>query len=153
MHSAVDFPTRVTKNSSTATDNIFIDKVKNSNYSTEPFINGLSDHDVQILVLHNIIIQYEEAQPTVKRQINEITIAQFKLNLSYEDWLNTFNEEDVDSSFNKFLNVCLTIFYHSFPLKKYYNNCTKQAWLTKGIKISCQCKRDLYILCKGTKTP
>ena len=78
LHSAVDFPTRVTKNSSRAIDNIFIDKVKNSNYSIEPFICGLSDHDVQILVLHNIIIQYEEAQPTVKRQINEITISYSK---------------------------------------------------------------------------
>ena len=71
LHSAVDFPTGVTKNSSTA-----IDKVKNSNYSIEPFING-SDNEAQILVLHNINIRYQKAQPTVKRQINEITIAQF----------------------------------------------------------------------------
>ncbi len=84
MHSAVDFPTGVTKNSSTAIDNIFIDKVKNSNYSIEPFINGLSDNEAQILVLHNINIWYQKAQPTVKRKINEITIAQFKLNLSYD---------------------------------------------------------------------
>ena len=77
LHSAVDFPTGVTKNSSTAIDNIFIDKVKNSNYSIEPFINGLSDNEAQILVLHNINIRYQKAQPTVKRQINEITIAQF----------------------------------------------------------------------------
>ena len=44
----------------------------------------------------------------------------------------------------------LGIIYHSFPLKKYYNNCTKQALVTKGIKIFCQHKRELYILCKGT---
>ena len=96
LHSAVDFPTKVTKNSSTAIDNIFIDKFKNSDYSIEPFINGLSDHEAQILVLHNINIWYQKFQPTVKRQINEITVAQFKLNLSYENWLDTFNEEDVD---------------------------------------------------------
>jgi len=130
--------------------NIFINKVKNSNYSIESFINGLSDHDAQILVLHNTNIQCPKAQPTIKRQINGTTIAQFKLSLSDENWLDTFSEEDMDSSFNNFLNVYLRHYYHSFPLKKYCDNYTKQGWLTKGIKISCQQKRDLYILCKGT---
>jgi len=37
----------------------------------------------------------------------------------------TFTEEDVDNNFN-------------------HNNHTKNPWLTKGIKISCQRKRDLY---------
>ena len=55
LHSAVNFPTRITKNSSTAIDNIFINKVKHSNYCIESFINGLSDHDAQILVLHNTV--------------------------------------------------------------------------------------------------
>lgn len=89
------------------------------------FYNGLSDPDAQILVLRNINIQYQKVQHTVKRQINEITMAQFKLNLIYENWLDTINEEDVDWSFDKFLNVYLRIFYHIFPLKKYYNSCTK----------------------------
>jgi hypothetical protein len=56
----------------------------------------------------------------------------------------------MNSRFNNFLNKYLRIFYHSFPLKKYYNKYTKQGWLTKGFKISSQHKRDLYILCKGT---
>ena len=30
------------------------------------------------------------------------------------------------------------------------NKHSKQGWLTKGIKISCQHKRDLYMLCKDT---
>jgi len=32
-------------------------------------------------------------------------------------------------------------------------NYNKKAWLTKGIKISCQQKRDLYILYKTTSNP
>jgi exonuclease III len=51
LHSAVNFPTRVTKHSSTAIDNIFMNTATNSNYSIESFINGLSDHDAQILIL------------------------------------------------------------------------------------------------------
>ena len=50
----VNFPNRITKNTSTAIDNIFIDKTKKSDYTVEPIINGSSDHDAQELVLHNI---------------------------------------------------------------------------------------------------
>ena len=138
LSTAVDFPTRITKNTSTATDNIFIDKTKNSDYTIEPIINSLSDHDVQELVLHNIKIINQKPQFTVNRLINNTTIAQFKLNLSYESWTDTFTEEDVDTNFKNFLNTYLRHFYHSFPYKKVYINHNKKAWITKGIKISCQ---------------
>jgi len=45
LSTAVDFPTRITKYNSTAIDNIFIDKTKNCDYTIEPIINGLLDHD------------------------------------------------------------------------------------------------------------
>jgi len=37
-------------------DNIFINKLKNENYSVYSLINGLSDHDAQVLSLSNIIV-------------------------------------------------------------------------------------------------
>jgi len=37
-------------------DNIFINKFKNENYSVYPLINGLSDHDAQVLSLFNIFL-------------------------------------------------------------------------------------------------
>jgi len=150
LSTAVNFPTRITKNTSTAIDNIFIDKTKNSDYTVESIINGLSDHDAQELVLHNTKIINQKPQFTVKRLINNNTIVQFKLNLSYENWSDTFTEDDVDTKFKNFLNVYLRNFYHSFPYKKVHINHNKKAWLTKGIKISCQRKRDLYKLYKTT---
>ena len=119
LSTIVDFSTRVTTNTSTSIDNIFIDKTKNSDYTVEPIINGLSDHDAQELVLHNIKITNRKTQFSVKRPINNTTIAQFKLNLSYENWSDTFTEEDVNISFKNFLNVYLRNFYYSFPYKKY----------------------------------
>jgi hypothetical protein len=101
LSTAVNFPTRITKNTSTAIDNIFIDKTNNSNYTIEPIINGLSDHNAQELVLQNIKIINQETQFTVKWLINNTTIAQFKLNLSYEGWSDTFTE-DVDSNLKNF---------------------------------------------------
>jgi hypothetical protein len=46
-------PTRITNTSFTAIDNIFVDK--RSNYTIKPQINGLSDHDAQILTLKDLV--------------------------------------------------------------------------------------------------
>jgi len=116
LYSTVDFPTRISNCSSTAIDNIFIDKFKNTNFTIKPLLNGLSDHDAQILILRDIKIQNLKAHHYTKRLINEFTISEFILNLSYESWDEIFTEENVDSVFNSSLNAYLRIFYHSFPL-------------------------------------
>ena len=45
----VNFPTRVQNNCSSAIDNIHIDKSKLENYSVKPLINGLSEHEAQLI--------------------------------------------------------------------------------------------------------
>ena len=125
-----------------------MDKGKNSKYSISPIYNGLSDHDAQLLVLHDKI-----PHSTIIRQINENTIAQFKLNLSYENWFETFTEEYIDTNFKNFLNTYLRIFNSTFPYKRIYPNRNRNAWITKGIKISCKRKEALYILSKNTQNP
>ena len=122
LSTVVDFPTRITENPSTAIDNIFIDKIKNRDYTVKPIINGLPDHDAQELVLHNVQIINRKTQFIVNRLINDITITQFKLNLSYENWSDTFTEEDVDTNFRNFLSTYLRNFYHGFPYKKVHIN-------------------------------
>ena len=150
LHSAVNFPTRISNSSSTIIDNIFIDKMKNKYHTTIPISNGLSDHDGQLIQLHDINIPIQQTNSISKRIINEATIVQFKTNLSYESWFNVFNNEDVDSSYN-FLSTYLRIYLNSFPSKKVYiNNNNNKVWLTKGIRISCQRKRDFYLICKHT---
>jgi exonuclease III len=89
LHSAVTFPTRISNNSSTSIDNIFIDKTKNADYSIIPISNGLSDHDAQVILLHNTDIPTQQVKHVSMRRINETTLAQFKLNLSYESWYST----------------------------------------------------------------
>jgi len=101
------------------TDNISIDKFKTTNFTINPLPNWLLDHDAQILILHNTKIQNLKAHHYIKRLINEFTISEFKLNLSYESWDEIFTENNVDLIFNSFLNTYLRTFHHSFPLKKH----------------------------------
>jgi exonuclease III len=51
----VIFATRIQNNSSTAIDNIFVDSIRLNSSSTSPIINGLTDHDAQLLTVNNIV--------------------------------------------------------------------------------------------------
>ena len=54
---------------------------------------------------------------------------------------------------NSFLSTYLRIFYHNFPLKKLCHNQYNKAWITTGVTVTSQHKRDLYLLCRSTKDP
>jgi len=150
LYGVVDFPTRITESSSTAIDNFFINKGKNAKYTISPIYNGLSDHDAQLLVLHDVLINNQFPHSTIIRLINDSTIAQFKLKLSYENWTETFTEDNIDINFKNFINTYLRIFNCTFPYKRIYPNRNRNAWITKGIKISSKRKQALYILSKNT---
>jgi hypothetical protein len=117
LHSVVDFPTRITSSSCTAIDNIFLNKHINLDFAIQSCPSGLSDHDAQILTLNDLKIHKPPTHHFTRRVINDSTIFEFQLNLSYESWGNVFNGDDVDTIFNNFLNTYLRIFYHTFPLK------------------------------------
>jgi len=98
----VPFPTRKSKASTTAIDNIFVTRTKN--YNITPHINGLSDHEAQIITVENMVPIKQTNKITTKRDINEQSILEFQLLLSYENWEDIFMEDDANTSFNKFLN-------------------------------------------------
>jgi exonuclease III len=68
----VYFPTRILNNSVTLIDNIFIDR---RNYTIKSCINGLSDHDAQLITLNNFSLQVSDIEHTYIRNINKHTIS------------------------------------------------------------------------------
>jgi hypothetical protein len=114
----VTFPTHKTKASTMAIDNIFITRTKN--YFINPHINGLSDHEAQIILIETSAPKKQINNITTKRNINDQSIMEFQLLLSFENWEEIFMEDDANISFNKFLNTYLRIF-HSCFIKKHTN--------------------------------
>ena len=146
LSSSVQFLTRICNNSISLIDNIFINTAKFSNFSIYPMINGMSNHDAQIIVLHDITMGNDSSHFYLIREINETSVLDFNLKLSYEFWDDVFSYDDINLSFNNFLNTYLRIFYSSFTIKKIYHSSHTKAWLTKGIKISCRNKRKLFLI-------
>jgi hypothetical protein len=140
----VDFITRITNISSTLIDNIFIDG--RNIYTVKSHINGLSDHDGQLLKLDNFILPDSSNGPNFTRIINDHSSAEFQYLLSFEQWEDVFGTNDIDTMFNNFLNTYLRCFYATYVKKNISNNTrSHNGWITHGIKISCRRKRELYI--------
>jgi len=48
-------------------------------------------------VFKNVIIPNQASETYLIRNINRFTIADFQIQLSYENWENVFSEEDVNT--------------------------------------------------------
>ena len=108
----VHFPTRITDTSFSTIDNIFVNK--NSNYSINPYINGLSRHDAQVLTLDYLCQPTRPTKTTYVRNMNKQNITDFQLLLSWELWQDAFEADNVNSKFKNFLNTYLRCYHSSF---------------------------------------
>ena len=101
-------------------DNIITNKFKNENYSIQSLINGLSDHDAQVLSLSDIIVPDDRNELYSYRKISTHALNEFQTILSYEAWENVFsnNDDDTNTNFNNFLNPFLRTLMLVFPKKE-----------------------------------
>jgi hypothetical protein len=116
LTSTKHFPNRIVDKAIFMIDNIFIDVSRN--YTIKPYINGLSDHDAQILTISNFYVPIINVNPYYIRGINKNAIAEFQLQLNWENWDDIFGKNDVNLMFNSFLNIYLRYYYSSFRKKK-----------------------------------
>ena len=82
-------------------DNIFINKLKNANYSVYSLINGLSDNDAQVLSLSDITVPDDRNELYSYREISTHSLNEFQTSLSNEAWENVFSGNDTNTTFNK----------------------------------------------------
>jgi hypothetical protein len=146
----ITFPTRIEGNTSTLIDNIFMNVMQHEGYLTYVMSNGLSDHEGQFLILKATSSVIKGNYTYYTRTLNKDNIYDFQMRLSYESWGSVFNNSDINSSFNNFLNIFLRYFYSSFPLHQRSKQKPK-SWITPGIIVSSKRKRELYLEVKRTK--
>jgi tyrosyl-tRNA synthetase len=135
LRDTIYLPTRITKNSATLIDNIFIDKRRR--YNVKPYINGLSDHDAQLITLKNSKIPNNIIDSISTRNINKNNILEFQMLLSGEQRDNIFRNKVVNNKFNNFHNTYLRCFNTCFPKKEIKYNNNNKMWITKVIRTSC----------------
>jgi hypothetical protein len=106
------------------------------------------------LPIKDINLQSQGHYVYITRNINNYSINEFKISLSYETGDCVFglnNNPDVDTLFNSFLNNYLRIFHNHFPQRKFIKRHNHNPWITHGIKISCKHKRLLYLCTRNSE--
>jgi hypothetical protein len=62
-------------------------------------VNGLSDHDDQLISINNVNVTKWTQKRFYKYDINKNTIAEFQLRLSWEQWDDIFENTYVNNMF------------------------------------------------------
>jgi hypothetical protein len=130
-----------------------IDTASIGKYDIYPYVNGISDHVAQVLILHKVKKQEKGYHTYMKWKINKDTVIDFKLQLSHETWEPIFDENDVNNNFNLLLNIFLRIYYSSFPLILYKCIKKNKSWITPGIIKSCKRKREICNELRNNNNP
>jgi hypothetical protein len=150
LFSTVDFPTRIQKLSKSAIDNIFIDYSRLGAFKATPIFNGLSDHDNQFILIYDIMLSSSLQNHWKIRGTDKFSLVDFNYKLSFEIWSEVFEGNDVNTTFNSFLNTFLRHAYATFPKSSAkLHNINNNKWITSSIKTKVML-RDIYTLLVGT---
>ena len=132
-------PTRITQQSATLIDNIYISEMLQRNFDSAIIINDMSDHLPAVALLKQT--KYTDKSPIEfqRRKLNEEKISKINQKLHNVDWNGNLNSTDCNENFNKFCNLLQTNMDEVSPLvhirisgKQRYS----EPWMMPGIEIS-----------------
>ena len=79
--------------------------IKISTYTVLPLLNGLSDHDAQMLTIKDLNSQVQDYYIYTARDINEYSINEFRTKISYETWDFVFSVSKITLMLTPYLNL------------------------------------------------
>ena len=155
----VNKPTRITPNTSTLIDNIFINFGSSHSLTPSIIYCDISDH-LPILLQTATIARSAPVKHVDKRIFSSTNKARFAESLQNADWaacisdIGNQNALSADISYQNFITKFSSIFEDSFPMRRFRLNrkrAPRKPWVTPGLAKSCSTKEKLYK--KFTKNP
>ena len=142
-------PTRITKNTATLIDNIFINNIE-SRITAGLLINDISDH-LPIFAIFHHLLKKETGSINNTYHLSRLrthnAITALKEDLSRQLWNEVYETNDPNKSYESFLSIILELYNKHCPLRKTPNKLIKRQekpWITKGIENACKKKNMLY---------
>ena len=133
-------PTRITRDTKTRIDNIFTTDL-NSHKQSGIIINDISGHLPMYVVTRYIHKETLNKTCIKKRVINDVTKKALIKDLENCNWDEILAEEDVNITYNKFVNMFTTLFNTNCPVNtsnitqgKRKNKRPDKPWMTTCLK-------------------
>ena len=141
-------PTRVTQNSATLIDNIFISNKLHRQFDSMILLDDISDHLPSLVLLRQTKITNKEPIEYTSK-LNDAKFAVIRHNLKQVDWNGLLNSTDCNVNFDNFSNTLEATIKKTAPLKTIRISGKRrfcEPWITNGIETSGQTCRKLYKL-------
>ena len=150
----VSKPTRITNTSSTLIDNIFSNVIPHSD--SYIILSDISDH-YPIFTQFTLSNSIKGRRPRpLRRRVSPESIARLGASLEHADWSNVYNTDDVNTSYNNFLDVLNKEIDACIPLQKdkvnNYKITPRLPWISKSILRCINKKNRLYYKYKSDLT-
>ena len=143
----VTWPTRITQQSATLIDNIFISEVLQCNFDSAILIHDMSDHLPTLALLKQTKITDKNPIEFNSRLLNSECISNINRKLWDIDWIGHLNSKSCDTNFNTFCNLLHETMDTVAPLKCVHISAKRkfsEPWLTQGIETSNRKIKQLY---------
>jgi hypothetical protein len=100
----------------------------------KPTINGLSDHNTQIISLENInnVLKKKDFKRRI-RLINKQTVKNFQMLSKDKSWDSIYNVRKFNDMFNNFQSIHVRYFENNFPISYRAHRLNDNNWITKAI--------------------
>lgn len=144
----INRPTRITQDSCTAIDNALINYVTGTNLMSGIIKTDISDHFPIFLIIKDLTICKSQSKTRLiqKRIFSQDKLHMFTLELSKNNWDCVYQENDINKSYNNFINTFKNLFDQFFPVieQKVKTKTLLNPWFTKGFEKSSRKKQKLY---------
>lgn len=140
----VSLPTRITANTATIIDHVFINNLNDQKIKTGLIATDISDH------LANFVFFLKPTRTSPSERPKIRIYSQYNFDIFYSKLYNTswepvFSLQDPNKAYDFFYHTFYKIFDESFPLVIASRKWAKQkSWLTPALKISVARKSQLY---------
>ena len=136
LHPLITRPTRIREQSATLIDNIFTTELERYTVSGL-IINDLSD-PLPVFQICDYVdnIHQKENQCFETRPINENKLQSFISTLANMKWEVILNNEDVNFTYTKYIEIFTNTYESSFPVRNLSRKTKRQhkSWMTPGLK-------------------
>ena len=143
----INKPTRVRRYTATAIDHIFTNSIINTEIKSAIIEADISDHFPILFVAKvKADVKIETEQYILKRNISDQSTKKFKQKLGDVTWDDIKIFDSVNYSYNRFLQIFLSLCNECFPKIKIKLKPQKhfRPWITLGIRKSSKRKQRLY---------
>ena len=145
IFSLINKPTRATKHTATAIDNIFTNNFFNTNLKTGIIKTDVSDHfEIFFTDSDTDITSYPQETIFKKRILANTKINNFRTKLCNINWSDVLTLKNPNNSYNLFIKIFSKIYDEFFPLKtiKVKKKSFLSPWMSRGL-------RRLYFVTSG----